>query len=88
MHNMSKISFASYKFNLLKEDFCVILKKTLRAAILWNNYYCMGQFQLLLYSKSLKLSLHSFLKKILKIPVSDLKKKGNFFQILFKVWPF
>ena len=45
---------------------------------IWN-------FQLLLNSKSSKLSLHSLLKNISKIPILDLKKRGHFFKILFYV---
>ena len=49
-----------------------------KAARVWN-------FQLLLNSKSSKLSLHSLLKNMSKIPILDLKKRGHFFQILLYV---
>ena len=42
-------------------------------------------FQVLLNSKSSKLSLHSLLKNMSKIPILDLKKRGLFFQILLYV---
>ena len=63
---------------LLKEDFCVISQKRLGTAILWHKVARVSNFQLLLNSKSSKISLHSFLKNISKIPISDLRKRSFF----------
>ena len=71
-----------YLYWLLKEDFCVISQKLLRATILWDIVARIWKFQLLLNSKSSNLSLQSLLKNMLKIPILDLKKRGYFFQIL------
>ena len=60
---------------LLKEDFCVILQKRLGAVILWHKVARVSNFQLLLNSKSSKISLYSFLKNISKIHISDLRKR-------------
>ena len=70
---------------LLKEDFCVISQKLLRAAIFWDKAARVWNFQVLLNSKSSKLSLSSLLKNMSKIPILDLKKRDHFFQILLYV---
>ena len=61
---------------------CNFAKKNLRAAILWDKAARVWNFQLLLNSKSSKLSLHSLFKNMSKIPILELKKRGHFFQIL------
>ena len=69
---------------LLKEDFCVILQKRLGAVILWHKVARVSNFQLLLNSKSSKISLYSFLKNISKIHISDLRKRVFFFKFYSK----
>ena len=56
--------------------------KKLSAAILWDKAARIWTFQLLLNSKSSRLSLHSLLKIMAKITIMALKKRGHFFQIL------
>ena len=99
MHNMSKIWFNSLRWNKKhfpwffkgfqlpesvswKEDSCVIPQK--RAAVSWDIVTQAWNFQLLLNSKSSKLSLRNFLKTS-KLLILVLKKRGNFFQILLHV---
>ena len=99
MHNMSKIWFNSLRWNKKhfpwffkgfqlpeivswKEDCCVIPQK--RTAVSWDIVTQAWNFQLLLNSKSSKLSLRNFLKTS-KLIILVLKKRGNFFQILLHV---
>ena len=67
---------------LLKEDFCVILHKRLGAVILWHKVARVSNFQLLLNSKSSKISLYSFFKKYIKNTYFGCMQNYFFFQIL------
>ena len=66
----------------LKENFCVISQKILRATILWDIVTLIFGYYWFL---NLQTSINSLLKDMLKIPIVNPKKRGHFFEFCVSV---